>query len=308
MSELSDQKYIIVVAGPTAVGKSDVAVQLAKHFDTAILSADARQCFREMNIGTAKPDEATLASVKHYFINSHSIKEEMSAGIYERYALKTLDTIFETKNVAIVCGGTGLYIQALLHGMDPMPPIDPRVEGDILAQYEFQGLDWLKEQLDNSDTEYVQHGEMNNPARMLRALIFYKSNGTSILSFQKGNTTKRNFKTIGIGLEIPRATLYDRIDKRVDQMVADGLYQEAASLFPNRKMKNLLTVGYQEFYTGSSFPKNPKDLQYAVGKIKQHSRNYAKRQLTWFKNKETLEWFAPKDITAIIEHCKAAIL
>ncbi len=298
---LATKNTLIVVAGPTAVGKSDVAIALAKQFNTVILSVDARQCFKEMNIGTAKPPAEILQEIPHYFIDSHSLHEEMSAGIFERYAMNALNTIFAQKNIAIACGGTGLYLNALLYGMDEMPNIDKAIEQTVNETYQKEGISYLQQELTKFDSYFVQHGNMENPARMLRALVFAKTHQQSILKYRQGNAVQRNFEVIKIGLELPRAELYERINNRVDKMMEQGLLQEAQSLFPYRQNKNLLTVGYQEFYENrETFPNEQSIIDCAVNKIKQHSRNYAKRQMTWFKNKENFQWFRPDNWEEIL--------
>lgn len=294
------EKYVILIAGPTAVGKSAVALQLAQHFGTAIVSADARQCFREMNIGTAKPSAAELAAVPHYFINTHSIQDTISAGKYEQLALSYLADIFLQKNIAILCGGTGLYVKALLEGMDDMPAVADDVQAAVERLYAEEGFERLKAALAVADTTYAATGNMENPARMMRALAFYRAHQRSIISYQVQATKARPFKVIGIGLERPRAELYAIINRRVDEMVDHGLVEEAAALFPYRHHKSLATVGYREFYEQDTFPTDPASIQHAIEKIKQHSRNYAKRQLTWFKNKHDLTWFHPNDMEQIL--------
>lgn len=302
------KKTLIVVAGPTAVGKSDVAAALAKQFDTVILSVDARQCFKEMSIGTAKPPSSILQAIPHYFIDSHSLQDEMSAGIFERYAMTALDTIFAHNNIAIACGGTGLYLNALLYGMDEMPSIDKAIEQTENENYQKEGISYLQQALTQYDPYFVQHGNMENPSRMLRALVFTKTHQQSILKYRQGNTVQRNFEVIKIGLELPRAELYERINNRVDKMMEQGLLQEAQSLFPYRKNKSLLTVGYQEFYENQeSFPNEQTIIDIAVEKIKQHSRNYAKRQMTWFKNKENFQWFKPDSWQEILDFVHSSL-
>lgn len=304
----SQQKYLIVVAGPTAVGKTNVALLLAGHFHTAILSADSRQCFRELNIGTAKPSEEELQKIPHYFINTHSIDEEMSAAKYEAYALGILEDLFQNHDVVIVSGGTGLYIRALLHGLDEMPTVSKEVESYVLESYQMQGFEWLQKELEREDPRYAEEGQMNNPARMLRALSFAKEHKASIIDYRTGDAAQRNFEVIGIGLELPRETLYQRINERVDSMMSQGLKEEAELFFPKRHLKNMQTVGYQEFYVfGNEFPTDEKQVGTAVEKIKQHTRNYAKRQLTWFKNKENLVWFSPNQLDAILNFIEAKI-
>lgn len=299
---MSEDKYLIVVAGPTAVGKTDVAIRLAEHFSTSILSADSRQCFKELNIGTAKPSADDLARVPHYFINSHSIFEDVSAATYESYALDILEELFSKNKIVVLCGGTGLYIRALLYGLDEMPPVDAQIEEDVNNGYQQNGIGWLQDQIRKLDPRYAKEGVMDNPARLLRALSFVRAHQRSILEFRTGCMQPRAFKVVGLGLELPREVLYHRINARVDEMVGSGLVEEARQFFPYRHLKNLQTVGYQEFYVyGDQFPQDKEQLEQAIEKIKQHTRNYAKRQLTWFKNKERLAWFSPLDWDGILQ-------
>lgn len=302
------EKRIILVAGPTAVGKSDCSIQLAKYYNTEILSADSRQCFCELRIGTAVPSENDLKEVRHHFVHSHSIHDEMSAAIYESYALDVLRRLFETKDTVIVCGGTGLYIQALLYGMDDMPDVDKVVEEEVNEAYNIHGIDYLKSELIACDTDYSSHGNMVNPARMLRALIFFKSTGTSILHYQNNIQKKRDFEVIKIGLELPREELYQRINQRVDLMILGGLLEEVETMYDHRHLKALQTVGYQEFYDWSHWPLQKEELSISIEKVKQNSRRYAKRQMTWFRNRESLKWFHPNDIEGIIKYIDTLML
>lgn len=209
MSEAS-LPLLVVIAGPTAVGKTAISIALAKYFDTAVLSADSRQCYKEMNIGTARPSLEEQDGVAHYFVASHSIKEPLTAVDYETYALRALEEVFQKKNIAIVCGGTGLYIQALLEGFDEMPAIDKGIEAAVIKSYEEKGLEWLQSQIQEKDSSYVEEGlPLDNPHRMLRALIFKLSTGQSIIEFRKGSKKERPFNTILIGLDRPRTELYD---------------------------------------------------------------------------------------------------
>lgn len=295
-----EQKYLIVIAGATAVGKTDTAIQIAKHFQTEIISADSRQCYREMNIGTAKPTENELAEVKHYFIDSHSFTENISAADYESLALEYLDNIFQKNNMAVLCGGTGLYIKAAIEGLDEMPEINETINQQVNQEFQENGLAWLQDEIAKVDPEFYKLSEQQNPHRLIRALVFKKSTGKSILSFKTGIKKQRDFKTIMIGLELERTQLYERINHRVDKMVEDGLIKEAKELFPFRNLKNLQTVGYQEFYENETFYNNKEDVDFAIEKIKQHTRNYAKRQMTYFKRQLNLNWFAPNEVEKMI--------
>lgn len=295
---------LIVIAGPTAVGKTSISIALAKHFNTAVLSADSRQCYKEMNIGTAKPSLEEQDGVAHYFVATHSIKDALTAVDYETYALQVLTEIFQEKKIAIVCGGTGLYIQALLEGFDEMPAIDKEIEASIFQSYEENGLEWLQTEIQEKDSDYVEEGlPLDNPHRMLRALVFKLSTGQSIVEFRRGSKKERPFNTILIGLDRPRTELYGRVNLRVDQMMMQGLLEEATDLYPNRSLKNLDTVGYRELF---EYLDGGISLQDAVEKVKQNSRRYAKRQITWFKRMENIQWFEPEELDAIIQHIESS--
>ncbi|HTN17997.1 MAG TPA: tRNA (adenosine(37)-N6)-dimethylallyltransferase MiaA [Chitinophagaceae bacterium] len=279
---------LIVIAGPTAVGKTGAAIRLAQSLGTEIVSADSRQCYTGMHIGTAQPSAAELALVPHHFVNCFPPERSLSAADYEKLALSYLDTIFQKNDYAIACGGTGLYIKALCEGLDDMPPVAPDIEAQLNQNYAREGMDWLQQKIAEADPVfYASSGETANPSRMLRALAFRLSTGESITSYQTGIKKERPFGIIKVGLELPRAELYDRINTRVDQMIQEGLLQEAEQLFPLRHLKNLNTVGYSELF---DYFEGKLSLAQAIDKIKQHSRNYAKRQLTWFKKDKAFHW------------------
>lgn len=291
-------KNLIIIAGPTAAGKSALAIRLAQHFNTSIISADSRQCYREMTIGTAKPSEEELKAVPHYFINSHSITQHLNVGDYEQLALGYCAEIFKDNQAAIVCGGTGLYIQALCEGIDAMPPVDKAIQMQSEQSFRENGIEWLQAALQKDDPEFFATAEQQNPARLLRALIFYRSHLRSILHYRTGQKKQRDFNIIKIALELPREILYQRINERVDIMMAEGLLNEVKSLLPYRALKNLQTVGYQELF---DYLDDTTNLQTAVGLIKQHTRNYAKRQITWFRKDKTYQWFRPGAYDAILK-------
>ena len=275
-------KTLLIIAGPTAIGKTALAVALAKHFNTVVLSADARQCYKEMQIGTAKPNLEEQQGIPHFFIDSHSITEALSVADYERYALQVLHQLFLEKDIVVVCGGTGLYINTLCNGIDFMPAIDPAIEDVVNQLYVSGGVVALQLALQQEDALFAQKGEMQNPHRMLRALAFKRSVGESILHYQTHTQKERPFKCVKIALEMPRDILYDRINHRVDAMLANGLLDEVEALLRYKEHKNFQTVGYQEllpYFEGAA------PLEDCLNLIKQHTRNYAKRQMTWFKNK-----------------------
>lgn len=285
-------KTVYVIAGPTAVGKTAVAITLAKQLNTSIISADSRQCYKEMTIGTAKPSAEELATVKHFFIDEFPVTEPLTAADYERLALGYLDEIFINNNAAVVCGGTGLYIKALCEGLDDMPGVVEKISDEVNELYKTRGLANLQEAVRNEDPDFYESGEQSNPARLIRALIFKRSTGESITSYRSGTKKKRDFSIVKVGLELPREALYDRINRRVDTMLAEGLVEEVKNLYPLKHLKNLQTVGYAELF---DYMDGKCSLEEAVDKIKQHSRNYAKRQMTWFKKDKEMNWLRADD-------------
>lgn len=278
---------LLVIAGPTAVGKTAVAIELAKHFETEIISADSRQCYQGMAIGTAQPTADERQQIIHHFVDCYLPETALTAADFERTALAKIAEIFETKNIAIVCGGTGLYIKALCEGLDDMPAIDEKINAEINNEYAEKGIVWLQEKVKTEDPIFFAVGENENPARLLRALIFKLSTGKSIIDFKKGIKKERPFRIIKIGLELPREILYQRINERVHKMMKDGLLAEVTALFPLRHLKNLNTVGYSELF---DFLEEKTTIETAIEKIQQHSRNYAKRQLTWFRKDKEFYW------------------
>ena len=289
-------KTVLIIAGPTGVGKTGVAVALAKRFGTSIVSADSRQCYQGMTIGTAQPSAAELAAVPHYFINKFPVTTELSAADYERLALGYLDEIFAVNDTAVVCGGTGLYIRALCEGLDEMPAVNEQIDKEVNEGFAKHGLLWLQEQLKAADPAIFEEIDTNNPARIIRALSFVLSTGKSLLDYQTRQKKERPFNIRKIGLELPRPQLYDRINTRVDQMMEQGLLEEATALFPQRHLKNLQTVGYSELF---DYIEGKTTLEQAIILIKQHSRNYAKRQLTWFKKDTEMHWLAADDARVV---------
>ncbi len=294
-------KKIIIVAGPTAVGKTAVAIQIAKHFNTEIISADSRQCYKELNIGVARPSVDELSSIKHHFIASHSIQEEVTAVTFEQYALQKAESIFKDHEVVVMVGGTGLYIKAFCEGLDSIPDIDVRVRQQIIAGYEEKGISWLQNQLEEKDQAYFQSGEMKNPQRMMRALEVKESTGNSILFYQRGEKIKRDFSIVKVGLELPKEELVERINRRVDMMMEEGQLEEVKSLVTFKKFNALQTVGYSELF---GYLDKRIRLPEAIERIKISTRQYAKRQLTWFKKDEDISWFQPDKIDEIINHIK----
>jgi tRNA dimethylallyltransferase len=300
-------KYLIVIAGPTASGKTNIAIQLAQYFNTEIVSSDSRQCFKEIPIGTAQPTVEEMNGIVHHFIASHSIHDEMNVGIYEKYALQCLENIFINKNVAILCGGTGLYIDAVCKGIDDMPDTDISIKDEIEKNYSESGIEWLQKAVQNEDPEFWKIAEQQNPARLIRALAFFRSNKISIAQFRNKTPKVRPFQVIKIAIDADREILYDRINNRVDEMMKKGLLNEVAKNFPNRFLKNLSTVGYSEFYNFNYWPLNDNDLYFAIDKVKQHSRNYAKRQITWFKKDNDYKWINAENINEMLAFINSKI-
>lgn len=286
----------IIIAGPTAVGKTAAAIEIARHFNTAIISADSRQCFKEMDIGVAKPSPEELEQVHHYFINTHSIHDNVNAAVFEQYALQAIDEIFQHNKVAVVTGGTGLYIKAFCEGLDDMPPLSPEIRTAIQEQYQLQGLAWLQQQVQEQDPLYYATGEILNPQRLMRALEVKQATGRSIRSFQQQKKITRPFQIIKLGLELPKPELHARINTRVNGMMQQGLKAEAEKLYPFSQLNALQTVGYKEFF--DYFEGAEGD---PVEKIKVNTRQYAKRQMTWFRRDGEYRWFLPGAVGEMIE-------
>ncbi|MEX2235797.1 MAG: tRNA (adenosine(37)-N6)-dimethylallyltransferase MiaA [Cyclobacteriaceae bacterium] len=293
------EKKLIVVAGPTAVGKTSVSLQLALHFKAPVVSADSRQVYREMTIGTAKPSPAERAAVPHYFIDTHSVGDDYDAAQYASDALKVIGDLFLLGDSVILCGGSGLYIKGICEGFDDMPEVPDEIRRDLIKNYHRQGIGWLHDRMQQLDPEGLQTMDPKNPHRLIRALEVKLYSGKSIASFRKSEKRQHNFNIIKIGLELPRTELYERIDERMDQMIARGLFEEARSLYPMRHHNALQTVGYQEIF---GFIDNQYDLDECIRLLKRNSRRYAKRQLTWFKKDAEFAWFNPRDLNGVIDY------
>lgn len=284
-------KTLILIGGPTAGGKTALALQLARHLHTEILSADSRQCYRELTIGVAKPTPQELQCVPHHFINSHSIHEECSAGQYEHFALKTLQALFQQHDTVVCVGGTGLYINALCEGIDEMPAVDKAIQQNLEKEFAEKGLPWLQQTLQQADPLAYAQVDTQNPMRLLRALSFVQSSGRSITEFRQKKVKQRDFRILPFVLAPDRDLLYERINRRVDDMMREGLLEEVRGLLPFEHLKSLQTVGYTELFT---YLKGACTLERAVELIKQHTRHYAKRQLTWFRHQTTFQWLTPQ--------------
>ena len=276
------------MVGPTAVGKTSFAIALSRALNTEIISADARQCYKEMNIGVARPSADELKTVPHHFIASHSVNENINASFYENWALEKLENLFTRNEAVVMVGGTGLYIKAFCEGLDLIPAIDAEIRENIIAQYEKLGLRWLQKEVSVKDPQYWEKGEQKNPQRLMRALEVMLGTGSSITSFQNKKAVERPFKIVKIGLELPREELYERINARVLTMVEEGLEKEVKSLEAVAHLNALQTVGYSEWkdYFDVKISKEK-----VIENIQQNTRHYAKRQMTWFKRDPSITWF-----------------
>ncbi|MGK6349910.1 tRNA (adenosine(37)-N6)-dimethylallyltransferase MiaA [Parapedobacter sp. DT-150] len=290
-------KTLVCVVGPTGIGKTAVAIQLAQRFHTVILSADSRQFYREMTIGTAKPSKQELAAATHYFIDSHTITDDYSAGDFERDALALLAKLFAQHDLVIMAGGSGLFVDAVCRGLDELPKPLPGVRDRLNGLYETQGLEPLQQLLKQVDPSYYEEVDIQNPQRVIRALEVYESAGMPFSRFRKKAVNTRPFDVLKIGLDTDRETLYQRINSRVDAMVEAGLLEEVKSLLPYRDKPPLQTVGYAE---GFDYLDGHCTWQQAVDKIKQNTRRYAKRQLTWFRKDTKTHWLRPEAVADML--------
>lgn len=286
----------MVIAGPTAVGKTSLAIQLARHYGAHILSADSRQFYREMSIGTAKPGPEELAAVPHHFINTKSVGELYGAGHFEKDALEVLEQLYQEHALAIVVGGSGLYLDALLHGVDEFEEVPGHIRQRLNNDYADKGLAWLQEQVREKDPVYFETVDTQNPQRLIRALEVCLYTGKPFSQYRQKHTKPRPFEAIPLLLNTSREVLYHNINRRVDDMMANGLLDEVKRLLPYQAFNALKTVGYRELF---EHLQGTLSLEEAVDKIKQHSRNYAKRQITWFKNKGEFEVFEPQEVEKI---------
>lgn len=295
-------KWLLVIVGPTGSGKTDLSIRLAQHYGAPILSTDSRQLYRGMPIGTAQPDAEQLQAVEHHFIASHDIQEDLSCGQYATQALACLERLFATHDRVVAVGGSGLYVKALCDGMDDLPQADPALRAALTRRLADEGVDALAEQLRELDPRYYEEVDRRNPARVLRAVEVCLQTGRPYSEQRTGRRRKRPFEVVKIGIDLPRTELYERIDRRVDRMLADGLEAEARALYPYRSLNALQTVGYREFF---DYFDGRTSYEEAVELIKRNSRRYAKRQLTWFRRDPEIRWFHPTEDAAMIAHIDA---
>jgi len=290
-------KFLISIVGPTAIGKTALSIKLAQHFNTEIISADSRQFFKEMSIGTAVPTPSELASAKHHFIHHMSIEEDYNVGDFEKEAIVKLDSLYKTHYIAVMVGGSGLYLDAVTKGLDKFPDIDPNIRKKLNQRLKTEGLNTLQKQLKAVDPDAYSSIAIDNPHRVIRALEVSIGTGKPYSSFLNKNNIQRNFKTITIGLTAERSLIYERINERVDKMIEEGLLDEAKALLPKQHLNALNTVGYKELF---SYLKGEWTLDFAISEIKKNSRRFAKRQLTWFRKDKSIIWFDYKTGTQTI--------
>jgi len=301
---MNNNKTLIVIAGPTAVGKTAIAIQVAKHYNTVVLSADSRQFYREMSIGTAKPDADELAAVKHHFIDSHSIHENFSVGDFEKQALALLDELFKEYDAVVMAGGSGLYIKAVCEGFDNLPVADAGTRDKLNKDFIKLGIKHLQERLKEVDPDYYEQVDIQNPQRLIRALEVFETTGKPISYYRKSTVNKRPFNIVKIGLNLPRDILYQQINYRVDKMLELGLIDEVKSLIPHRGLNALNTVGYSELFDHLD---GNTDLESALELIKQNTRHFAKRQLTWFRKDKDMHWLEADNedvVNDIVRHAE----
>ena len=305
-------KYLITIIGPTAIGKTALSIALAQQFQCEIISCDSRQFFKEMRIGTAVPSDEELAATPHHFIQNKSIFENYSVGDFEKDALEQLNKLFQTNDFAILVGGSGLYVDAILKGFDSFPDIEASVRDSVNANYELLGISYLQEQLKQLDSVYFEKislenpQTLQNPQRMMRFVEVCIGTGKPYSSFLNQEKNNRNFTPIIIGLEAERSVMYDRINQRVDIMINEGLLEEAEQLYPQKELNALQTVGYRELFR---YFDGDNSMDFAIEEIKKNTRRFSKRQLTWFKRTENTQWFDYlTDRNEIITYIKTSII
>ncbi|MBR6544700.1 MAG: tRNA (adenosine(37)-N6)-dimethylallyltransferase MiaA [Alistipes sp.] len=288
---------LIVVVGPTGSGKSALAVKLAQHYNAPVISTDSRQVFRNMAIGTAQPTAEELAAAKHYFIADREVEDDFNCGKYEVEALALLERLFAENRYVVAVGGSGLYIQALCEGMDSLPEADDALRAELKARLASEGLEVLADELRRLDPKYAEEVDIQNPARVMRALEVCITMGRPYSEQRVGKVAERPFNIVKVGTDMSRDVLYERINRRVDMMVEQGLVAEAMAMYPKRHLNALQTVGYRELF--EHFDGNC-SLEEAIELIKRNSRRYAKRQLTWFRRDESTGWYSPDDIEGVV--------
>ncbi|MFM7629015.1 MAG: tRNA (adenosine(37)-N6)-dimethylallyltransferase MiaA [Algoriphagus sp.] len=296
---IKNQRFLVLVVGPTAVGKSELCLNLAKKFQTEIVSCDSRQFYRELHLGTAKPSPEEMEEVPHHFIDSLSIEDAYDVRKFEQEALLVLDRLFASHEVVVMVGGSGLFAQAIEYGLDEIPNADAQMRKEIITSYEVMGLEWLQSEVERVDPEFFDKVDRNNPQRLVRALEVFRCSGLKFSSFRIKNKVHRPFQTLKIGLDLPREELYHRIDQRMENMLSRGLFEEARSLFDKRHLNALQTLGYTEIF---GFLEGKYDKEEMFRLLKRNSRRYAKRQLTWFRKDNQITWFHPSQEEDILHY------
>ncbi len=296
---MSGRKRLIVIVGPTGSGKTDLSIGVAEYFGAPIISTDSRQFYRGMAIGTAQPSREQMARVKHHLVDCLDVTEEFNCGAYERVALERLAELFEKHNTVVAVGGSGLYIKALCEGMDDLPDAEPALREELLCRLETEGLESLVAQLRELDEVYYNEVDRCNPQRVLRAVEVCLTTGQPYSSLRKGGVKKRDFEIVKVGVDYPREELYDRINRRVDMMMAEGLEAEARAMLPQSHLNALQTVGFSELF---DYFDGTISKEEAVELIKRNSRRYAKRQMTWFRRDKDIRWFTKPTTADVVEY------
>ena len=299
---MSGRKRLIVIVGPTGSGKTDLSIGVAEYFGAPIISTDSRQFYRGMAIGTAQPSREQMARVEHHLVDCLDVSEEFNCGAYERVALERLAELFEKHDTVVAVGGSGLYIKALCEGMDDLPDAEPALREELLKRLETEGLEPLVEQLRELDEVYYNEVDRCNPQRVLRAVEVCLTTGQPYSSFRKGGAKKRDFEIVKVGVDYPREELYDRINRRVDMMMADGLEAEARTMLPHRHLNALQTVGFSELF---DYFDGTISKEEAVELIKRNSRRYAKRQMTWFRRDKEIQWFTKPKVDEVVAYLES---
>lgn len=299
------RRNLIIITGPTAIGKTGLAVFIAKFLKTEIISFDSRQFYKEMKIGTAVPTDEERAEVPHHFIQNLSIHQDYTVGDFEKDALQKLEKLFQKHDTVVMVGGSGMFEKAVTEGLDEFPEIDKSIREELNQEFENQGIEPLQNELQQVDPEYFEQVDINNPVRIIRALEIYRGTGKPFSSFRKKQTAPRNFNLIKIGLELPREEIYERINRRVDLMMEEGLLEEVQSLYEFKHLNSLQTVGYKELF---DYLDGKIELDFAVDEIKKNTRRYAKRQLTWYRKDENIKWFSPFEKEEILEYILSKII
>jgi len=290
-------KHLIIITGPTGAGKTDLSIEIAKHYNSEIFSCDSRQFYKELEIGVAKPNELQLKTIKHHFINNVSIHQHYSISQYETEAIKKLDEYFLHNNIAIMCGGSGLYIDAICNGIDEMPDHDPKIRQEVINFYKNHGIEALRYELQKIDPQYYSEVDLKNPQRIMRGIEIYRMTGKPFSYFRTNVKMKRNFNVLKIGVNIDRENLYYKINQRVDKMIKSGLVEEARTLYQYKELVSLKTIGYREIF---DYIENKTTLEEAIELIKRNTRHYARRQLTWFKKYNDINWISSNDMATIL--------